>query len=349
MEDRHDKVGEPVKEPLKLPFVFLFILLCMTVILAALDLFASWGLSDSASAPFGLSYVLGHLPGAALDVLIPSVVVSVVLIGFRMARRPFSRLLGFLIVLAAGYIVLVNGMIWLSVLAGKARSAPAAAERFLQPRTFVRLGNAIIAPAVVSDDALGGILVYEPGATLGARVAAGNVSAPPDSLTVYPAGRATSRGGNLTVTLLGQAGREVSGSPLVARTSVFAPDVVSALFLRDVTTITKDFQRLLQSALPEFFAASFALVFLCAASLVLLRLTRWPLVNIMLLMAAVRGYFLLYHSLAVSLAPAISAAVSDPVLVRLFPATSFIVLGIILLLVDVLFIPANRWMEGQEA
>jgi hypothetical protein len=305
------------------------------VILAALDLFASWGLSDSASAPFGLSYVLGHFPGAALDVLIPSVVVSVVLIGFRMARRPFSRLLGFLIVLAAGYIVLVNGMIWLSVLAGKARSAPAAAERYLQPRTFVRLGNAIIAPAVVSDDALGGILVYQPGA-------------PPDSLTVYPAGRAVSRGSTLTVTLLGQAGREVSGSPTMARTSVFAPDVVSALFLRDVTTMTNDFQRLLQSAFPEFFAASFALVFLCAASLVLLRLTRWPLVNIVLLMAAVRGYFLLYHSLATSLAPAISAAVSDPVLVRLFPATSFIVLGIILLLVDILFIPANRWMEGQE-
>jgi hypothetical protein len=139
----------------------------------------------------------------------------------------------------------------------------------------------------------------------------------------------------------------VSGSPQAARSSVFAPDVVSALFLRDIATLTNDFRRLLENALPEFFAASFALVFLCASSLALLRLTRWPLANIMLLMVAVRGYFLLYHVLATRLAPAVSGAVTDPLLVRLFPSASFIVLGIILLLVDILFIPANRWVEDQ--
>ena len=36
-------------------------------------------------------------------------------------------------------------------------------------------------------------------------------------------------------------------------------------------------------ARAEFFAACFGLVFLCTASLMLLRLTRWPLINVALL------------------------------------------------------------------
>jgi len=331
-----------VKEPLKLPFVFLFLLLCVTVILAALDLFASWGLSDSAAVPLGLTYVLQHFPGAALAVLIPAVVVSVVLIGFRMMHRPFSRLLGFLIVLVVGYIVLVNGMMWLSTLSEKARQAPLAAGQYLQPRTFVRLGNTVINPAVVAGDTLGGVLVYEstnaPSASLPAP------GAPPDTIAVYSGARASSGDGSLTVTLPG--GRQITGSPQVSRSTVFSPDIVSALFLRDIDTLNGDFQRLRDTALPEFFAAAFALVFLCAASLVFLRLTRWPLANVMLLLIAARAYFLLYHALATRLAPAVSGAVTDPALARLFPSASFVVLGIVLLLVDIIFIPPKRWMEA---
>ncbi|MGA2763530.1 MAG: hypothetical protein ABSG17_09220 [Spirochaetia bacterium] len=325
-----------MKEPLKLPFVFLFILLCVGVVLSALTLFAWWGLTDSALRPFGLTYIVQRLPQAAFQVIIPSVVVSIVLLGFRMARRPFSRLLGFLIVLAAGYILLVNGMLWFSAMAGKARPAPQAAREYLQPRTFLRVGSVFLAPWSIADDRLSGVLLYDPGA-----------EAP--RLTVYPQGSAAAQGGQLTVRLVGQAPRDVSGSPDAARSSVFAPDRLTALFLRDISTLTKDFQGLMGSDLPGFFAASFALVFLCAASLALLRLTRWPLANIMLLIIAVRGYFLLYHVLATRFTAAVAEAVNDPLMARLFPSASFLVLGVLLLLVDILFIPADRWARGEPA
>ena len=70
---------------------------------------------------------------------------------------------------------------------------------------------------------------------------------------------------------------------------MFAADRFTTLFLRDIHTMTADFQGLLQTSHAEFFAASFALLFLCTASLMLLRITRWPLVNLMLLGIAVRG------------------------------------------------------------
>ena len=325
-----------MKEPLKLPFVFLFTLLCVTVILSALVLFAQWGLSDSAATPFGFLYLMQRLPSAGFSVLIPSVIASMVLLGFRMARRPFSRLLGFVIALAAGYIVLVNGMIWLSSLAGKAKPASTVAGQYLQARTFLRLGDTVLAPTSISDDSLAGVLVFDPD---GANT----------KLTVYPSGSVTLQGDDLTVTLTGQTHRQLSGTPATARESVFTPDRISAFFLRDIGTLNRDFDRLLRSSLPQFFAASFALVFLCAASLALLRLTRWPLANVMILIIAVRGYFLLYHVLATRFAGLVAGAVTDPLLVRLFPSASFVVLGVLLLLLDILFLPSNRWSGNETA
>ncbi len=325
-----------MKEPLKLPFVFLFILICLTVVLSALSLFARWGLADSAVRPFDLTYVLQLLPGAAFDVLIPSVVITTVLVGFRMARRPFSRLLGFLIVLAAGYILLVNGMIWLSTLAGKARQQAARPGLYLQADTFLRLGKVVLAPSSVRGESLAGVLLYDPGLPAG-------------RLAVYPGGSAEVQGGRLTVSLFGPTPRQVSGAPEAARSSVFAPDGLTSLFLRDNATLTADFRALMANARPQFFAASFALVFLSAASLVMLRLTRWPLANIMLLLVAVRAYFLLYHVLATRFASAVAAAVTDPTVARLFPSAAFVVLGIILMLVDILFIPADRWARDETA
>ena len=105
----------------------------------------------------------------------------------------------------------------------------------------------------------------------------------------------------------------------------------------------------MRQSLPEFFASSFALVFLCAASLVLLRITRWPLANIMVLMCAVRGYFSLYHLLATRVTQNVAAVVTDPLLVRMFPSAAFLGLGLLLLIIDILFVPADRWAGGATA
>ena len=47
--------------------------------------------------------------------------------------------------------------------------------------------------------------------------------------------------------------------------------------------------------------------------------------------------------LAVNLAPAIRRVVADPLLQLLAPSAAYIVVGVLLLLVDILFVPADRW------
>ncbi len=325
-----------MKEPLKAPFIFVLILLCATVVLAGLQVLAAWGLYDSPDRGFSLAYALQKLPRAILDVLIPAVVLSIVLLGFRMARRPFSRFLGMLIVLAVGYIALVNGMIWFRSLAGKSVPATEAPRQYLRAGTFTRIGGSVVAVSSVADPAVRGIL----------RV---DTSRADGRFAVYPAGIASSRGGTLSITTSTRPPATISGSADLSWTGVFAADRFTAVFLRDIGTLTGDFERLLSASLPEFFAACFALVFLCATSLALLRLTRWPLANAMILVIAVRGYFSLYHLLAVQLAPQIGRAISDELVARLSPSAAFAVIGVLLLLVDILFIPADRWSNRETA
>ena len=101
-----------MKEPLRLPFVFLLVFLCSLVVLGSLQLFAGWGLGDWPVRGFTLELAVARAPRALFQTTLPAVLLSIVLLGFRMGRRPISRFLAFLIVLATGYVVLVNGLIW---------------------------------------------------------------------------------------------------------------------------------------------------------------------------------------------------------------------------------------------
>jgi hypothetical protein len=325
-----------VNEPLKAPFIFLFILLCATVILSALNLLYTWGMYDSTTRAFGLAYVVQRFPRSVLETLIPSVVLSIILLGFRMARRPFSRFLGLCIVLGASYIALVNGMIWIRALGAKSQPMTETPRQYLQPSTFLRVGGSMLSVRSLGDGKLQGLLLFD-------------MTRAENRFSVYAAGSASTRGGALTVSPIGRPQGALTGTPSLSGTGVFAADGFTALFLRDIHTLTADFERLLDGSLGEFFAASFALLFLCTASLALLRITRWPLANIMLLVIAMRGYFSLYHVLATAVAPQVATVITDTFVVRMFPSAAFTVLGILLILVDILFIPADRWAKADAA
>ena len=325
-----------MKEPLKVPFIFLFILICATFVCAVLDILSAWGLYESAARTFTLAYAVQKLPHSVYDVLLPAVVLSIVLLGFRLARKPFSRFIALLIVLGVGYIVLVNGMIWVRPLAAASEAVRESPRQYLPPSTFVRVGEQMINVRSVSDTSARGILLFEP-------------QRAPGKFRVASEGTVTIRGGSLTLVTSGPRPVTITGTPDLSWTSVFAADRFTELFLRDVRTMTSDFQKLQRTSRAEFFAACFALLFLCTASLMLLRITRWPLVNVMLLGIAVRGWFSLYNLLAVTFAPQLAKAVTDAFVTRMFPSAVFIGLAVLFLLVDILFIPGDRWVSERAS
>ena len=327
-----------VKEPLKLPFLFLFILLCVLIILSALDVLATWGMDESGTRAFSLGYAVARLPRSAFEAMLPSVVLSLVAVGIGMARRPFSRFLGLLICLAVSYAALVNGMIWLGRLDAKARPAQVAAARYFGPRGFTEVGSALIAVESVEGSALRGVLVVRMTPSAGGP-----------RFSVFPGAQAAVSDSKVTVTTSGRRPLQLRGAPVLSREAVFGPDVFTRFFLRDIGVLTADFERLLAASLPEFFAACFALLFLCTASFVFLRASRWPLLNVLLLLLAVRGYAALWHLLSVGAAPRVARYVADALLVRMFPSAVMAILAVVLLLIDILFIPADRWKQLEES
>ena len=324
-----------MKEPWKVPFIFLFILIFTTFICAALDTLSAWGLSDSASRGFTLAYAAQRFPRSLFDVLVPSVVLSIVLLGLRLARRLLSRFVAFFMVLGIGYLALVNGMLWIRPLASLPPAAEAPAQ-YIAASRFLSLGDRMVLVRSLSGSRARAVLLYDPAGT-------------PARFSVAPEATAAVRGGQLTLTTAGPRPVTLRGSPDLTWTSVFAADRFTEFLLRDVRTMSADFQGLLAASRAEFFASSFALVFLCTASLMLLRLTRWPLVNVMLLGIAVRGWFWLYHFLAVSAAPQLSRAVTDSFVARMAPTGAFLAIGVLFLLVDIIFLPGSRGTSEPAA
>jgi hypothetical protein len=322
-----------MKEPLRLPFVFLVVFLCAAVVLTSLLLFARWGLEDSEVRRFTLEMAAARLPRALFEVMLPAVLLSIVLLGFRMVRRPFSRLLGFLIILGVSYAVLVNGMIWSHRAEAGVREPTVAAwswQQSLSKGDFARLGAVYVAPGAAKDNVFGPTLVVDPAK-----------QAP--RFTLYRSGTASAKDGEVTLKLAGTRSATIRQRIERAATPLFAADVYTDYFMRDFRTMTGDFEKLLGVSFARFLFACFALLFLVSASLSLLRVTRWPLFNVLLLVLAVRAYLLLYHVLAVDFAPTIGRVVSDPLLTVLAPSAAFIILGVLLLLIDILFIPSDRW------
>ncbi len=320
-----------MKESVTLAVLFLLAFICAALVFSLLDLCAAWGYSAGGRS-FSLGYAIQRFPRSLFLVMIPSAVTALVMTGFRMARRPSSRFLGLAVCLGVSYIVLVNGMIWLRGLARETKPLPAVAGRYIQPRTFLRVGESTLYAGSVEGDSVRGVLLYNPASR--------------QRFSVYPQGSVTEAGGNLTVRLSGARQIELSHRASSAFSSLFAPDGFTALFLRDINALSVDFERIIPASLGEFFAACFSLLFLCTASMVILRVTRWPLINVLFLVTAIRGYFLLYHFLAVDLRPEVARAIADPLVIRLFPSAAFIFLGILFLLIDILFVPADRWKEG---
>jgi hypothetical protein len=326
-----------VKEPIVLPFVFLLIFIAALAVFSVLDLFSAWGYSSAGVQSFSIAYAAQKLPHSALQSLVPAALTALILCGFRAARKPISRFLVLIILLAASYAVLVNGMLLLKGAGNAAAAAPAAARLYMHPRAFLRIGNSVVNARSVTDTAANGALVYKTDAARGER------------FTVHPTGRVTLKNGTFSVRFDGAKPIELSAALPPAAGRLFEADPFTASFLRDMGVLTSDFVKLLASSRAEFFLAAFALLFLSASSMVIMRLTRWPLINALLFIAAVRGYLLLYHFLSVTAGPEISKGLTDPFIARIFPSVAFIVLGVLFLTIDILFIRAGRNGEGETA
>jgi hypothetical protein len=75
------------------------------------------------------------------------------------------------------------------------------------------------------------------------------------------------------------------------------------------------------------------------------RLSRWPLANVLLGLLIMRGFLALFRLLRDELAGQMAKLLPNPALLDYLPEVALLVVGLILLLVDLLFFPFDRWQR----
>lgn len=325
--------ADAVKQVILLPVVFLFAFLCAVALFSTLCFFVSWGGSwDGAQKPTA-ELAVRQMPSIFRDVLVPSILTALLMVGMRSTRKPVHRLVLLPVALFLSFGIAVGGFLGLEILDRGTMAAAPAAERPLAERSFTRVGPVFLSAEKVDGAELGGVLLVSPDAP-GAR------------FRVLPAAT-VERAGDLLRVKAGKAdGVLAEGRVEGAADGIFRMDPVVEAFLSDLGSLKDDLHGLQSSSFREFLAAVFSLLFALTASFVFLRLTRWPLANLFLYVLASRGALLLFRLLRRGLGAGIAASFTSPLIVRLFPYGVFVAVGLLLLLVDLLFVPADRLREG---
>ena len=97
---------------------------------------------------------------------------------------------------------------------------------------------------------------------------------------------------------------------------------------------------------PRYLLFCFALIFAFMAAVFLMRLSRWPLLNLFLSFAALRFEFYIFRLLREVIADELEALITGEILLEILPALGLFLFAGLLLLLHLLFLPARRRGEA---
>jgi hypothetical protein len=122
------------------------------------------------------------------------------------------------------------------------------------------------------------------------------------------------------------------------------------LFIKDFVLVTDELNNFFMNYKNTFYFLCFALVFAIMSCQVFLRITRWPLFNLLLLIILSRGFLTFYNLMRFEIIIKLLKLGSDSFFIRLLPSLCLVGLGILFFIIDILFIPANlRQKEIENA
>jgi hypothetical protein len=329
-----------MKDLLRLPALLLLFFVLLLILLAGVDVLSTWGTGLSAGREQALRLAGARLAPALRDALPVTVLLSLALLLFRITLKPGSRFLSLVVPLGVAFLLLVFGFQLLDRLESDFLSSPPAAaeraytaKRFLAPGYFnEEAGGKVLYLSEIEAAVLDGILAFDP-------------EGRPPRLRYAAQGRAEVAGSGVRVRYSG-ATREFGTQAVYA--PLFVPDPAVAPLLEDITVLNAQVGRLYREARSEFVLFCFALVFAFLAAGLFFRIGRWPLFNVAIGLLVLRGYLYLVRLLGRDLVGKLGEVFPNPAVLRLLPALVLLVLGALFLLVDVLFVPRERW-EGDRA
>ncbi len=329
-----------------IPF-FLLLYLVVFFVLSAFSFFAFWVMNYSVNPSVTKAVVIENIPHILYRAAPISTFFTLLLISFRVLMKPGKRFPTLLVLLAiSSSVFFVSVYSTASFYDNSAFRSVSFRDRIFAER-LNPVGEYTIYPFAISGDSIEKLVVYKLSKSRGDGSAKSERGAK-ETLTYYDSATVTEDKDG--VTLFSGSSRifTVNGSELSTFGSIFTRRGFIKFFLSDLVRVNMDISNAFHGSKRYFFLLSFSIIFLFVACGMFMRLTKWPLFNILLSLLVLRGVFYLYGFLKSDVASGIAKFLSIPGLEGYFPVYSFFLLGFLLFLIDFLFIPFDRWEREIE-
>jgi len=331
-------LSETVKDILRLPILFLFVFILVFILFFALSVLALWGGVYSEGREAALQAVEANIPETLVQVLPAAVFVSLFILLVRIAAKPGSRFLSLLIPLAGAFVLLAFGYQILQRLGPGGEAGPGVARpgvvepssrRYLVPGVFNTTESKVIYIEEIDESTVSPVVLAEGGSA-------------DQKLLYFPQGRVSVGDDSVVVRMAGYT-LEIDPDPVFG--GMFAEDPVLRRFFADLDFLKRELQRAFRHSLPAFYFAVLALVIACYGSGMFLRLSRWHLLNVTLALLALRGLLALFRFMSEGVVFELDKVLKNPQTLQFLPEVALLVIGGLLLLLDLLFVPFQRWEE----
>ncbi|MBN2553122.1 MAG: hypothetical protein JXB06_10145 [Spirochaetales bacterium] len=321
-----------MKDLFRLPILLVFIFALLFILLFALNLLALWGSVYSEGREAALRVVGASIPRLLIQVLPAAVLLSMTFLLIRIALKPERRLLSLVVPLAGAFVLLAFGYQILAGLggAGAWEAIEPTARRYLVPGMFNAAESKVIYIEDIDDDTVSPVVLAE----------SGNADR---KLLYFPQGRFSIQEEAVSLSMAGYV-LETDPDPVFSR--MFAEDPVLKGLFNDVNFLNEELRRVFSSSLPALYFTVLCVVLAFYASGFLLRLTRWHLLNLALTLLALRGLLALLRFMREDVVFELGKILDNPQTLQLLPEAALLVLGGLLLLLDLLFVPFRRGEEG---
>lgn len=318
-----------VKDIYRLPILFLFIFVTLFILLFALNVLALWGSVYSEGREAALQAVEANIPDLLVRVLPAAVLVALFILLARIAARPHSRLLALVIPLAGAFVLLAFGYQIFQRLGPDGEGAAASSRRYLVPGVFNTIESKVIYVEQIDERTVSPVVLAEDG----------NAD---QKLLYFPQGMVLVGEDAVVIRM---AGYTLATDPEPVFGGLFAEDSALRRLFTDLDFLNRELQRTFRRSVPAFYLAVLALVLAFYGSGMFLRLSRWHLLNVVLTLLAMRGFLALFRFMSEGVVAEMDKVLSNPQALQILPELALLLLGGILLLLDLLFVPFRR---GEE-
>ncbi len=317
-----------MKDALRLPLIFLLFFILVIIFFSGLSLLSLWGSLYSENPDTVKKLVLERAPATFKEMLPMSVLLALVFLLFRIVNNPGNRFLSFIIPIGAAFAVLVFGYSALKSIGPGPVGNEVTPARYLIPGRFNYFEDRSVYVASLSGNKAENIIITE----------SNNRER---HLAYYPDGEIEAGEEGLVLFVPGSEPLTFSSKPVFA--DLFAQDRFGQDFFQDIRLLNQELDRLFRESKTGFFLLGFALILSFFSISVFMRISKWPLFNLLLGILVMRLLFYIFRFVRGEIARELKSILGDQGMFESLPAFILMCFGALMLIIDILFVPFDRW------